>query len=465
MRDKQIARVLTLGSEQSDNAQRDAPVTEANARPAPAINDKRTCFVIMPFHTKADAARSDQVDFDRVHNEIIKPAVESLNDRGFVLEVIRSDQVERAGLIQERMIEYIADADVAVVDITTQNPNVFYELGVRHALRDRVTVLVRRKGTTNPFNIAGMTAIEYDLGKEEAACARAAIANFVRNGLLSGAQDSLVYAVLPGLTAARDPKPIIESALEEYAIPGAPGKRIGIVAGNLRHTNLCAKLLQQPIDIWVSSENINMQMARPYDASVSGLIRYLGAEKDETGTIVRDVVVKELQAKMKNRQLVNPGEVVPTGAGRLAETHHVKRILHAAAVYGVVGTGYHPIAHVEQCITNALARVDFDAMLTARDGSPAQPTECEAKSILFPLLGTGSARAEIIQSARLQLQSAIGYLRSRAEFTQVQRVYFLAPTEVHRAGLRVALAELGVTEASAPDSERSARPKRQTVVS
>jgi hypothetical protein len=421
----------------------------ANARPAPAITDVRTCFVIMPYRTKADAARSDEVDFDRVYSEIIKPAVESLNGRGFVIEVIRSDEVERAGLIQERMIEYIADADVAVVDITTQNPNVFYELGVRHALRDRVTVLVRRKGTANPFNIAGMTAIEYDLGEEEAAHARAAIANFVRNGLLSGAQDSLVYAVLPGLKAGRDPKPIIESDLEEYVIPGAPGKRIGIVAGNLRHTNLSAKLLQQPIDVWVSSENINMQMARPYDSSVSGLIRYLGAEKDDTGTIVRDVVAKELQAKMKSRQLVNPGEVVPTGAGRLADTHHVKRILHAAAVYGVVGNGYHPIAHIEQCITNALARVDFDAKLAARDGSPGQRTESEA-SILFPLLGTGSARAEIIHSARRQLQSAIGYLRSRAEFTQVQRVYFLAPTEVHRAGLRVALAELGVTEAPDP---------------
>jgi hypothetical protein len=128
--------------------------------PVLVANDVRTCFVIMPFRTKTDAARGDEVDFDRVYDEIIKPAVERLNDQGFVIEVIRSDRVARAGLIQERMIEYIADADVAVVDITTQNPNVFYELGVRHALRDRVTVLLRRKGTPYPFNIAGMTAIE-----------------------------------------------------------------------------------------------------------------------------------------------------------------------------------------------------------------------------------------------------------------------------------------------------------------
>ena len=413
------------------------------------VDDVRTCFVIMPFRTKTDVARSDEVNFDRVYEDIIKRGVERLNNEGLVIKCIRSDEVERAGLIQERMIEYIADADVAVVDITTQNPNVFYELGVRHALRDRVTVLLRRKGTSNPFNIAGMTAIEYDLGEEDAERAREAIANFVRNGLLSGEKDSLVYAVLPGLKAGRDPKPIVESDLEEYAIPRAPGKRIGIVSGNLRHTNLSAKLLRQPIDVWVSSENINMQMARPYDNSVSGLIRYLGAEKDETGSMVEDIVAKELHTKMKRRQLVNPGEVVSTGAGRLANTHKVKRIFHAAAVYGVVGTGYHPIVQIEQCVTNALARIDLDAKKAAKNGTGRQ-SDAEVKSILFPLMGTGTARAEIIQSARRQLQAAISYLRSRAEFTQVERVYFLAPTEAHRAGLRVALAELGVTRPEAP---------------
>ena len=55
-------------------------MAEAKARPGPAITDVRTCFVIMPFRTKADAARKDEVDFDWVYSKIIKPAVESLND-------------------------------------------------------------------------------------------------------------------------------------------------------------------------------------------------------------------------------------------------------------------------------------------------------------------------------------------------------------------------------------------------
>jgi hypothetical protein len=417
----------------------------------------------MPFRKKKDPARHDEVDFDKVYDDIIRPGVESLNKHGLKIKCLRCDKVERAGLIHERMLDYIADADVAVVDITTENPNVFYELGVRHALRDRVTVLIRREGTSNPFNIGGMTTIGYDLDEQSARRAREAIANFVRNGLLTGAKDSLVYTMLPTLKMSLAPKFIAQTDVEEYELRETPGKRIGIVTGNLRHTNLNAKLLKKPIDVWVSSENINMQMARPYDPSISGLIRYLGAKKDATSTITEDSVAHELEQRMNGRQLVNPGEVVATGAGQLAQTHNVKRIFHAAAVYGVVGSGYHPIEQVEQCITNALARLDWDAKAATGHRVPGDSKAGRtaiAESILFPLFGTGTARAEIIQSARKQLEAAISYLRSRAEFTCIQRVYFLAPTKAHLDGLRVALAELHATTDVAPGDGTVAAPKR-----
>src|SRR5215470_4386955 len=420
--------------------------------------DVRTCFVIMPFRIKKDLARKDEIDFDKVYREIIKPSVEGLKDRGIRINCIRSDEIELAGLIHERMIAHIAEADVAVVDITTDNPNVFYELGIRHALRDRVTVLMRRKGKPNPFNVGGMTTIEYDLDEQSAARARDVIANFVANGLLSGAKDSLVYTVLPGLRASLDPKAITDSEVEEYEIPGIPGKRIGIFKGNLRNVNLGATLRERPIDIWVNSENVNMEMARVYDRSVSSLIRYLGAKKDETGAMVTDSIYNELRAKMGSRQLVNPGEVVSTGAGTLERTHHVKRIYHAASVYGVVGEGYNGIANVEQCITNALARVDWEALglVKAQDKAKASTGKQAADSILFPLLSAGTARAAVIRSARRQLAIAISYLRSRAEFTHVQRVYFLAGDETVLAALRVALAELGVISSKAPRKKANA---------
>ena len=431
--------------------------------------DVRTCFVIMPFGTKEDAARKDKVKFDRVYAQIIKRGVEVLNDRGIRIRCIRADKIQAAGLIHQRMIAEIAEAEVAVVDITSANPNVYYELGVRHALRDRVTVMLRRKGTKNPFNIGGMTTIEYDVDRRSAARAREAIANFVWNGLRSGTRDSLVYSMLPGLQASSPPKPIQESDIEEYDVPDAPGKRIGIVKGNLRDVNLGARLRKRPIDIWVSSQNVNMEMARKYEASASGLIRYLGAKKDETGTIVDDSIAKELRVKMRRRQLVNPGEVIATGAGELEKTHGVRRIYHAASVYGVVGAGYKQIADIEQCITSALARADAEAGEPARgrDKSKSGNGTPAPRSILFPVLGTGTARGDLIQNARGQLGRAISYLRSRAEFTCIERVYFLARDESTLAGLRVALAELEVIKPKprakkAARSRTAARPRAKT---
>lgn len=177
---------------------------------------------------------------------------------------------------------------------------------------------------------------------------------------------------------------------------------------------------------------------------MSGLIRYLGATKDRTGTIVKDVIADELAALMHGRQVVNPGQIVPTSPGDLAVTHNVKRIFHAAAVYGVVGVGFRPIENVEQCITNALAFIDFEQKLAATSRTAASDTRAE--SILFPLLGAGTARADVTNSARRQVETAVSYLRSRAEFTRVNRVYFLGRTKVERSALRVVFAELELTE-------------------
>ena len=160
---------------------------------------------------------------------------------------------------------------------------------------------------------------------------------------------------------------------------------------------------------------------------------------------------------MQGRQLVNPGEVVSTSAGALEDTHHVKRIYHAASVYGVVGEGFHGITPVEQCITNALARVDWEVRgLVETQDKKAAPGKQAAESILFPLLSAGTARADAIQSARRQLATAIDYLRSRAEFTNVKRVYFIAGDETVLAALRVALAELGVIRPKAPRKKANA---------
>ncbi len=106
------------------------------------------CFVVMPFGVKPDG-RGGSVDFDAVYGELIAPAVQEAG-----LEPLRADQELVGGLIHKPMFERLILADYAVADLTTANANVFYELGVRHAVRPYSTVLVSADVKRAPFDLA-----------------------------------------------------------------------------------------------------------------------------------------------------------------------------------------------------------------------------------------------------------------------------------------------------------------------
>jgi hypothetical protein len=113
------------------------------------------CFVLMPFGKKMDAA-GRVTNFDSVYTKIIAPAVEQAG-----LEPIRADEEKIGGSIHKPMFERLMLCHYAVADITGANPNVFYELGIRHAMRPRSTVIVFGEGTVLPFDIALVRGIAY----------------------------------------------------------------------------------------------------------------------------------------------------------------------------------------------------------------------------------------------------------------------------------------------------------------
>lgn len=105
-------------------------------------------FVIMPFAEP----------FDTLHKEVISPVASGL---GF--DVVRVDEVLGPGIIIEDIQRQIESCHVVVAEISTQNPNVFYELGYAHALRKPAILLVRRSdGPAMPFDIRSYRAIFYD---------------------------------------------------------------------------------------------------------------------------------------------------------------------------------------------------------------------------------------------------------------------------------------------------------------
>jgi tetratricopeptide (TPR) repeat protein len=121
---------------------------------------KPFCFVLMPFGQKPDAAGA-VIDFDAVYEDLIAPAIE-----GASLQPIRADEEMTGGIIHKPMFERLMLCDYAVADLTTANANVFYELGVRHAVRPWSTVLIFAEGSRLPFDVAYLRAVPYRLSPD-----------------------------------------------------------------------------------------------------------------------------------------------------------------------------------------------------------------------------------------------------------------------------------------------------------
>ncbi len=115
------------------------------------------CFILMPFGVKPDATGT-AINFDAIYRTLISPAI---NTAG--LDPIRADEEQGGGIIHKPMFERLILCEYAVADLTTANANVFYELGVRHAVRPWSTVLICAQGSRLPFDVAPLRAIPYHL--------------------------------------------------------------------------------------------------------------------------------------------------------------------------------------------------------------------------------------------------------------------------------------------------------------
>lgn len=87
---------------------------------------KGTCFVMMPIGKGLDG----------IHYNIIKPTVEKLN---FICR--REDEYPSIGILSAGVVSHIANASFIIADLTDDNPNVYYELGIAHTL-EKVVILL-----------------------------------------------------------------------------------------------------------------------------------------------------------------------------------------------------------------------------------------------------------------------------------------------------------------------------------
>jgi hypothetical protein len=157
---------------------------------------KPLCFVLMPFGQKTGAGGA-MIDFDAVYADVIKPAIEVVG-----LVPIRADEEQTGGIIHKPMFERLILCEYAVADLTTANANVFYELGVRHAVKPATTMLLfASEGTRLPFDVAPLRSLPYRLGPDGKPSAagedRARLAQMLV-AAKSGAIDSPIFQLVEG---------------------------------------------------------------------------------------------------------------------------------------------------------------------------------------------------------------------------------------------------------------------------
>ncbi|HCW8222273.1 TPA: hypothetical protein OYI19_001956 [Staphylococcus aureus] len=115
------------------------------------MNNLKKCFIACPIGTDDSKVRRNS---DFLLQSIIKPALES------DFEIQRSDLISSTNKITDEIIGGLTNSELVIVDLSTHNPNVFYELGYRHAL-ERPTITMINKDENIPFDVSAYRTIYY----------------------------------------------------------------------------------------------------------------------------------------------------------------------------------------------------------------------------------------------------------------------------------------------------------------
>jgi Tetratricopeptide Repeats-Sensor len=165
----------------------------------------KNVFIVRPFGQKSG------IDFDRVEGELIRPAIEQAGLAGGT-----TGQFIQQGNIRTDMFEQLLIADLVIADMSIHNANVFYEMGIRHALRDKRTFLIKSKSAPAaagaitdsevPFDLKTDRYLAYD--PKDPGGAVEILAAALKVTLDSQDADSPVYQLLPALEPA-DPNKVL----------------------------------------------------------------------------------------------------------------------------------------------------------------------------------------------------------------------------------------------------------------
>jgi tetratricopeptide (TPR) repeat protein len=172
-------------------------------------------FIIRPFGTK------NEINFDEIAEKLIHPALDHLGVTGR-----ETGEIVDQGNIRTDMFQMLLTADLVVADVSIHNANVFYELGVRHSLRDRHTFIISCKADRLHFDL--QTDRYFTYRKEAPADCLNDLVAALRVTIDEGKTNSPIFASLPNMRE-QDPSRFMAVPLDfaEEVELAAAEKRIG----------------------------------------------------------------------------------------------------------------------------------------------------------------------------------------------------------------------------------------------
>ena len=143
-------------------------------------------FVICPIGSDDS---DDRKHSDRVLKHLIKPAIKNVTSQDDDECVHRADLIAKPGHITQQIIEKLRSTDIVIADLTGQNANVMYELGLRHGT-EKPCVLLCQKNQELPFDLADLRTIFYEIDVDEVEKAKLELSKHISDAISSGVPHS-----------------------------------------------------------------------------------------------------------------------------------------------------------------------------------------------------------------------------------------------------------------------------------
>lgn len=349
------------------------------------------------------------------------------------------------------LVRTLVQHPVVVIDVTGGRPDGVYLLALCHALRDSQTIGAYVGATPEPWTLRPAVDPEF-LALDDTA------PEHLRR-LLPGVLDPRLELSAGPLrpsgafqVAHLDPPlaPGRGEAVEEYVHPDRGG-RIAIALGDIG--------MHSGFDVWVNSENTEMQMARVTDKSGSARIRFLGSGAGRQRNPISfndsdDFLCRDLTHLMGTLREVPIGTVLLTRvhrSTRLFETNHVLAVAHVAAVEpAAAGSGFRSGGQVPLCVRNVLDEIrTYSKRRFFRRRKISGRERICFESVLFPLLGAGDGGAPVDVVASVMIHAIDHYLmmsesaEGRGEDSPFKLIGVAAFRGRDAAACRAALADCG----------------------